>query len=71
MSVVLLPNDVLRVPTVSILPDGTRVHGTRDIAPGAPEYDEWRPHAISEADEWRGDAEDAAIVERWRAAASA
>lgn len=71
MSVTMLPNGVLRVPAVSILPDDSKVHGTRDIAPDSPEYDEWLPYATPEAELWHGDADDAAILERWRAAASA
>ncbi|MCP2353760.1 hypothetical protein HD597_000780 [Nonomuraea thailandensis] len=71
MTAIMLAGGVLRVAEPTTLPDGTRVEGTRDIAPGAPEYDDWLPFAIPEEAAWRGDHDDTAILARWRAAASA
>ena len=69
MSVILLDSGVLRVPTSTELPDGTRVDGVRDIAPDEPDYAAWRPYAITEGDDRR--AVNAAILRRWGVAASA
>ncbi|WP_219507950.1 hypothetical protein [Nonomuraea ceibae] len=71
MTAIMLAHGVLRVPAPVVLEDGTRVHLTRDIEPGAPDYDEWLPHAVPEVDAWHGDTDDTAILDRWRAAASA
>ncbi|MEV1240620.1 hypothetical protein ACIBO2_05110 [Nonomuraea sp. NPDC050022] len=71
MSVVLLPGDVLRVPTVDTLPDGAKVHGTRDLQPGDPGYEMWLPWAEPEEEQRGEDPDDAAILARWRDAASA
>ncbi|MEU7837462.1 MULTISPECIES: hypothetical protein [unclassified Nonomuraea] len=68
MSVVLLPGDILRVPTVDTLPNGAKVHGTRDLQPG---YEVWLPWAEPEGAQWGEGADDAAILARWRDAASA
>ncbi|MFD9950067.1 hypothetical protein ACFWYW_56095 [Nonomuraea sp. NPDC059023] len=71
MSAILLPDGVLRVPTTATLPDGTRIDGLRDIAPGEPDYDAWLPFAITEEQNRLGHADDDAILRRWHAAASA
>lgn len=46
MTAIMLAGGVLRVPDPSVLPDGTRVDATRDIAPDAPDYAIWLPYAI-------------------------
>ncbi|MEW9552647.1 hypothetical protein [Nonomuraea sp. NPDC050783] len=71
MTAIMLTSGVLRVPVTTRLPDGTRVDGTRDITPGAPDYDAWLPHAVPEESAWHGDPDDETILARWRAAASA
>ncbi|WP_156325667.1 hypothetical protein [Nonomuraea sp. SBT364] len=71
MTAIMLAGGVLRVPEPTTLPDGTRVEGTRDIAPDAPDYADWLPFAIPEAAAWHGDQDDTAILARWRADASA
>jgi hypothetical protein len=71
MTAIMLAGGVLRVPVTDELPDGTRVDGTRDIKPGAPDYEAWLPYAIAEEAAWHGDPEDADILARWRTAASA
>lgn len=71
MNVLMLPGGALRVPTVDVLENGTRVHGTRDVTPDAPDYQRWLPLATSEEEEWHEAADDEAILARWRAAASA
>ncbi|MFD1938472.1 MULTISPECIES: hypothetical protein [Nonomuraea] len=71
MSVTMLPGGVLRVPTVTTLDNGTQVDGTRDITPDSPDYEAYLPYAVGEDEQWHEDAEDAAILARWRARASA
>ncbi|MFF4615986.1 hypothetical protein [Nonomuraea jabiensis] len=71
MTAIMLAGGVLRVPTSTVLPDGTRVDGTRDITPDAPDYHDWLPHAIDEEASWHGDRDDEDILRRWRAAATA
>ncbi|PRX67737.1 hypothetical protein B0I32_104494 [Nonomuraea fuscirosea] len=71
MTALMLTGGVLRVIEPITLPDGTRVDCTRDITPGAPDYGDWLPFAVPEEAAWRGDTDDAAILDRWRAAASA
>ncbi|KAB8192022.1 hypothetical protein FH608_029270 [Nonomuraea phyllanthi] len=71
MTAIMLAGGVLRVPDPSVLPDGTRVDATRDIAPDAPDYATWLPYAIPEEAARRGSADDEHILGRWRAAASA
>ncbi|MEV0388676.1 hypothetical protein [Nonomuraea sp. NPDC050643] len=71
MTAIMLAGGILRVPDPHVLPDGTRVDGTRDIAPDAPDYAVWLPHALPEETAWHGDPDDVTIVQRWRTAASA
>ncbi|MFI6790091.1 hypothetical protein ACIBG4_22485 [Nonomuraea sp. NPDC050383] len=71
MNVVMLPGGILRVPTVDVLANGVRVHGTRDVTPKDSEYEQWLPFAIAEDQAWHEDGDDEAILARWRAAASA
>ncbi|MEV1005061.1 hypothetical protein [Nonomuraea sp. NPDC050202] len=71
MTAIKLAGGVLRVPVFTVLSDGTHVDSTRDITPDDPDYKAWLPHAIDEAQSWHGDADDDAILSRWRAAASA
>ncbi|GAA0935978.1 hypothetical protein [Nonomuraea longicatena] len=73
MSVLLLDSGILRVPTATTLPDGTRVSGSRDVAPDEPDYDSLLPHAVSagEADGRRAHDENAAILHSWGMAESA
>jgi hypothetical protein len=71
MTAIMLAGGVLRVPDPHVLPDGSRVDGTRDIAPDAPEYTDWLPYAVSEETAWRGDPDDERILAQWRTAASA
>ncbi|TDD25308.1 hypothetical protein [Nonomuraea diastatica] len=71
MTAIMLTGGVLRVPESSVLPDGTRVDGTRDIAPDAPDYATWLPYVIPEGAAWHGSTDDESILARWRAAASA
>ncbi|MFB4278396.1 MULTISPECIES: hypothetical protein [unclassified Nonomuraea] len=71
MTAIKLAGGVLRVPTCTVLADGTHVDGTRDITPDEPDYQDWLPHAIDEAESWHGGPDDDAILRRWRAAASA
>ncbi|WP_283134422.1 hypothetical protein [Rhizohabitans arisaemae] len=72
MNVIMLPGGVLRVPSVVDV-EGVKVHGTRDLSPDSPDYHEWLPYAETEDQIWSGldDADDAAIIARWEAAASA
>ncbi|SPL90056.1 unnamed protein product [[Actinomadura] parvosata subsp. kistnae] len=71
MTAIKLAGGVLRVPTHTVLPDGVHIDSTRDITPDDPDYQEWLPYAIDEADSWHGDPDDETILSRWRAAASA
>ncbi|MFG1615978.1 hypothetical protein ACGFI3_24720 [Nonomuraea wenchangensis] len=71
MTAVMLAGGVLRIPESTVLADGTRVDGTRDIPPDAPDYETWLPYAMPEEAAWHGDADDLRILARWRAAASA
>ncbi|WP_169946546.1 hypothetical protein [Microbispora sp. H11081] len=73
MSVIMLPGGVLRVPTATTLPDGTKVDGTREVRPDDPEYPHWLPYAQREAELWQGDEaeQDQRILERWRRRESA
>lgn len=71
MSVVLLPGGALRVPTVDVLEDGTRVEGTRDVLPDAPDYQQWLAFAVPEEQAWHEGDDDQEILARWRSAASA
>ncbi|MEV4113396.1 hypothetical protein [Nonomuraea sp. NPDC049695] len=72
MTAVMLADGVLRVHAPIELPDGTCVDGSRDIAPDAPDYEEWLPHVVAIDDSGLyGHAEDEDIVRRWRTAASA
>ncbi|MEU7889832.1 hypothetical protein AB0B54_30385 [Microbispora bryophytorum] len=73
MSVIMLPGGVLRVPTATTLPNGTKVDGTREVRPDDPEYPHWLPYAQREAELWQGDEaeQDQHILARWRRRESA
>ncbi|MEU7878919.1 hypothetical protein [Microbispora bryophytorum] len=73
MSVIMLPGGVLRVPTATTLPNGTKVDGTRVVRPDDPEYPRWLPYAQREAELWQGDEaeQDQRILARWRRRESA
>ncbi|GIH96969.1 MULTISPECIES: hypothetical protein [Planobispora] len=75
MRVTKLPGGALRVPTTTTLADGVTLDGTRDIAPGDPEYASWLPLARSEEEQLRQEpaerASDREILARWRTRQSA
>ncbi|GAB3897854.1 hypothetical protein [Microbispora bryophytorum] len=73
MSVIMLPGGVLRVPTATTLPNGTKVDGTREVRPDDPEYPHWLPYAQREAELWQRDEaeQDQRILARWRRRESA
>jgi len=68
MTVLMLPGGTLRVPTTTVLDDGTRVHGTRDVRPDTADYQRWLPFAESEERSWRPDPADEDILDRWQSA---
>ncbi|WP_336205156.1 hypothetical protein [Nonomuraea sp. LPB2021202275-12-8] len=68
MNVLMLPGGTLRVPTVTVLDDGTRVHGTRDVPPDTGDYDRWLPFADDEERTWHAGLDDEAILSRWQSA---
>ncbi|MFI6603731.1 hypothetical protein ACIBHX_46510 [Nonomuraea sp. NPDC050536] len=70
MTVTMLPDGHLLVPTAAVLPNGAHVDGAREVAPEDPDYEMWLPLAAPEGSSM-GTAEDEELFRRWARVESA